>query len=138
MYAPYKAARGGTLADQAREKGHGPLADSVWGDTATNDALRRAQREPGVLHLLAERVSESVDARASLRDLYWRQSSLTVAEAKKLTEDGTAVGGMIPKLGTAMDAVNGGVGEAVIMDGRVPHCSIEHLFGSQKVGTAVY
>ena len=83
VYAPYKAGRSGTLADQARDNGHGPLADSVWGDTATNDALRRAQREPGVLHLLAERVSESVDARAALRELYWRQSSLTVAEAKK-------------------------------------------------------
>ena len=62
---------------------------------------------------------------------------LTAAAAKQLTEDGTASGGMIPKLGTAMDAVAGGVGEAVIMDGRVPHCAIEHLFGEGAVGTAV-
>ena len=62
---------------------------------------------------------------------------LTSAEAKKLTEDGVATGGMIPKLGTAMEAVGGGVGEAVIMDGRVPHCALEHLFGEADVGTAV-
>ena len=62
---------------------------------------------------------------------------LTAAEAKALTEDGTATGGMIPKLGTAMDAVAGGVGEAVIMDGRVPHCALEHLFGEDDIGTAV-
>jgi len=62
---------------------------------------------------------------------------LTPAEARQLTEDGTAVGGMIPKLGTAIDAVEGGVGAAVIMDGRVPHCAIEFLFGDTPVGTAV-
>ena len=62
---------------------------------------------------------------------------LTSAEAKALCEDGTATGGMIPKLGTAMDAVAGGVGEAVIMDGRVPHCALEHLFGVDDIGTAV-
>ena len=62
---------------------------------------------------------------------------LTTAEAKQLTADGVATGGMIPKLGTAMDAVAGGVGEAVIMDGRVPHCALEHLFGETDIGTAV-
>ena len=62
---------------------------------------------------------------------------LTAKEAQKLTEDGTATGGMIPKLGTAIDAVSGGVGSAVIMDGRVPHCALEHLFGEDAVGTSV-
>ena len=63
--------------------------------------------------------------------------TLTASEALAMTKDGRAVGGMIPKLGTAMDAIEGGVGEAVIMDGRVPHCSLEHLFGEKDVGTAV-
>jgi len=62
---------------------------------------------------------------------------LTVDAAKGLTEDGTASGGMIPKLGTAMDAVRGGVGSAVIMDGRVAHCSLLHFFSGKAVGTAV-
>uniref|UniRef100_A0A7S3ERU4 acetylglutamate kinase n=1 Tax=Haptolina ericina TaxID=156174 RepID=A0A7S3ERU4_9EUKA len=62
---------------------------------------------------------------------------LTVEGAVGLTEDGTASGGMIPKLGTAMDAVRGGVGSAVIMDGRVAHCSLVHLFSEEAVGTAV-
>jgi len=62
---------------------------------------------------------------------------LTVAQARQLTEDGTATGGMIPKLGTAIDAVEGGVDSAVIMDGRVPHCALEHLFGEGAIGTSV-
>ena len=44
---------------------------------------------------------------------------------------------MIPKLGTAIDAVKGGVGSAVVMDGRVAHCSLIHLFGSTPIGTSI-
>jgi len=59
--------------------------------------------------------------------------------AQKLIDDGIATGGMIPKLGTAMDAVSRGAGSAVIMDGRVPHAAIVHLFGppEEAIGTAV-
>ena len=62
---------------------------------------------------------------------------LTSAAAQALTEDGTATAGMIPKLGTAIEAVQGGVESAVIMDGRVPHCALAHLFGSSAIGTSV-
>ena len=58
--------------------------------------------------------------------------NLTPAAANKLTEDGIATGGMIPKLGTAIEAVDGGCGSAVIMDGRVPHCALEFLFGDTR------
>jgi len=63
--------------------------------------------------------------------------TLTTAAAQQLCDDGIATGGMIPKLGTAIGAVKSGTGAAVIMDGRVPHCSLMHLFGSDPVGTAV-
>merc|ERR1719247_3586447 len=62
---------------------------------------------------------------------------LSTAEAQRLTEDGTATGGMIPKLGTAIGAVHKGAGAAVIMDGRVPHSSLMHLFHEGNVGTSV-
>ncbi len=63
--------------------------------------------------------------------------TLSTSKALSLTEDGTATGGMIPKLKTAIDAVDGGASEAVIMDGRVPHCTLVHLFGEGAVGTAI-
>jgi len=62
---------------------------------------------------------------------------LSPGEAQRLCDDGTASGGMIPKLGTAIDAVRSGVGSAVIMDGRVAHCSLVHLFGAKPIGTAI-
>jgi acetylglutamate kinase len=64
-------------------------------------------------------------------------AKLSTEDAERLTEDGTATGGMIPKLGTAIGAVHAGAGSAVIMDGRVPHSSLMHLFDEADVGTAV-
>ncbi|MBI1328771.1 MAG: acetylglutamate kinase [Alphaproteobacteria bacterium] len=62
---------------------------------------------------------------------------LTVAEAKKLIEDGTISGGMIPKIETAIDAVVGGVDAAVILDGRIPHVLLLELFTEHGAGTMI-
>jgi len=48
-----------------------------------------------------------------------------------LTTDGTISGGMIPKLETAVQAVDAGVGAVSIMDGRVKHCILKALSGEQ-------
>ncbi|MEZ5936729.1 MAG: acetylglutamate kinase [Hyphomonadaceae bacterium] len=62
---------------------------------------------------------------------------LTVAEGRNLIADGTAKGGMIPKLETAMQAVEKGVEAAVILDGRKPHALIMELFTEHGAGTLV-
>lgn len=54
-----------------------------------------------------------------------------------LIADGVAAGGMIPKLETAAKAVNGGVGAAVILDGRAPHALLMELFTEHGFGTLV-
>src|SRR5690348_4022579 len=53
---------------------------------------------------------------------------LTSEEARALIVDGTIQGGMIPKIETCLDAVDGGVEAAVIVDGRVPHAILLELF----------
>lgn len=55
----------------------------------------------------------------------------------RLIEDGTAVGGMIPKLETAAQSVKHGVGAAVILDGRAPHALLMELFTEHGAGTLV-
>ncbi|MBI1200252.1 MAG: acetylglutamate kinase, partial [Phenylobacterium sp.] len=62
---------------------------------------------------------------------------LTVAEAKAAIDDGTATGGMIPKLETAIAAVESGVEAVVIMDGRRPHAMLVELFTEHGAGTLV-
>ncbi len=64
-------------------------------------------------------------------------SHLTVAEAKALIADGTISGGMIPKIETAIDAVQNGVRAAVILDGRVPHVLLLELFTEHGAGTLI-
>ncbi|HWD49744.1 MAG TPA: acetylglutamate kinase [Rhizomicrobium sp.] len=62
---------------------------------------------------------------------------LTVTEARSLISDGTISGGMIPKIETAIDAVEGGVSAAVILDGRIPHVVLLELFTEHGAGTMI-
>jgi acetylglutamate kinase len=62
---------------------------------------------------------------------------LTVAEARALIADGTISGGMIPKIETAIDAVEAGVHAAVILDGRIPHVLLLELFTEHGAGTMI-
>ncbi|MFJ6654414.1 acetylglutamate kinase [Microbacterium sp. NPDC091313] len=45
--------------------------------------------------------------------------------------------GMIPKMQACLDAVEGGVPTAAIIDGRVPHSVLVELFTSKGIGTEV-
>jgi acetylglutamate kinase len=62
---------------------------------------------------------------------------LTVAQAFEAIKDGTATGGMIPKLETAIAAVDAGVEAVVILDGRRPHAMLVELFTEHGAGTLV-
>lgn len=62
---------------------------------------------------------------------------MTVAEAQRLIDDGVATGGMIPKLQTAMAAVQAGVEAVVILDGRRSHAMLVELFTEHGAGTLV-
>jgi acetylglutamate kinase len=62
---------------------------------------------------------------------------LSVSEARALIANGTISGGMIPKIQTAIDAVEGGVKAAVILDGRIPHVLLLELFTEHGAGTLI-
>jgi acetylglutamate kinase len=62
---------------------------------------------------------------------------LTVGTARRLIAEGVINGGMIPKIETCLQAVDGGVDAAVIVDGRVPHAILLELFTEGGVGTLI-
>ncbi|WP_439817925.1 acetylglutamate kinase [Zavarzinia sp. CC-PAN008] len=64
-------------------------------------------------------------------------SELTVERAKALIADGTIKGGMIPKIETCIDALDSGVGAAVILDGRTPHALLLEIFTEHGAGTMI-
>ena len=81
--------------------------------------------------LLLTDVSGVLDKQGKLMEV------LTVGQAKALMKDGTISGGMIPKLETCIESVEGGVEAVVILDGRVRHAVLLELFTEHGAGTLI-
>ncbi|MEM1390206.1 MAG: acetylglutamate kinase [Pseudomonadota bacterium] len=83
------------------------------------------------LLLLTDIVGVLDKNRTLIRDI--KQSAV-----QSLIDDSTVIGGMIPKLETAANAVKKGVGGAVILDGRAKHALLMELFTEHGAGTIIY
>jgi acetylglutamate kinase len=64
-------------------------------------------------------------------------SATTVADLQAMIADGRLGGGMIPKVGACIDAVEAGVPSVHILDGRRPHALLLELFTDAGVGTMI-
>ena len=62
---------------------------------------------------------------------------ITVSQAKALYDTGVISGGMIPKVDCCIDAIEHGVENVVIMDGRIPHSILMELLTDEGAGTMV-
>ncbi|MEO1937083.1 MAG: acetylglutamate kinase, partial [Sulfurimonas sp.] len=62
---------------------------------------------------------------------------LTKDEVENLKADGTIHGGMVPKVDACLEAIDGGVHKAHIIDGRLEHSMLLELFTSEGVGTQI-
>ena len=65
---------------------------------------------------------------------------LTGLSARKIDElfaDGTIHGGMLPKIGSALEAVKNGVNSCHIIDGRVEHALLLEVLTNEGVGTMI-
>lgn len=63
--------------------------------------------------------------------------SVTRAQADQLITDGTISGGMIPKIRSAVDALNAGVRKVHFVDGRQPHSLLLEIFTDGGIGTEI-
>ncbi len=64
-------------------------------------------------------------------------SGMDAREVEDLIEQGIIHGGMLPKIRTALDAVQSGVETAHIIDGRVAHAVLLEIFTNEGVGTLI-
>ena len=62
---------------------------------------------------------------------------ITIAEAKKLHEEGIISGGMIPKVDCCIEALGAGVKNVTILDGRISHSILLELLTDEGAGTMV-
>ncbi len=63
--------------------------------------------------------------------------SLIESEVYSLIERNIISGGMIPKVLGCLETINGGVGRAHIIDGRIPHCLLLEIFTNRGIGTMI-
>ena len=90
--------------------------------------------------LKAEKLAFLTDIRGIYKDINDKSSfisRLSEKEAEELLGSGFIGGGMIPKLGNCIDAVNGGVNSVIILDGRILHCLLLEIFTEKGIGTAI-
>ena len=64
-------------------------------------------------------------------------STLDMEQARKLAASDAVRGGMIPKINCCLDALEGGVRKAHIIDGRVAHALLLEVFTDLGIGTQI-
>ncbi len=64
-------------------------------------------------------------------------TDVTPAQINALVEDGTLHGGMLPKIGSALEAAQSGVKSVHIIDGRVEHALLLEILTSHGFGTMI-
>ena len=124
------------------EKNYIPVVSTVASDRSGNvyniNGDTAAAYIAGALG--AERLFMMTDIAGILRDKDDPSTlipSITVEEAGKLYDEGVISGGMIPKVDCCIEAINRGVKNVVIMDGRVPHSILMELLTDEGAGTMV-
>lgn len=63
--------------------------------------------------------------------------TLTRKQIEEYKVDETIHGGMVPKVDACLEALNGGVEKAHIIDGRIEHSMLLEIFTSEGVGTQI-
>jgi acetylglutamate kinase len=112
-----------------------PIGVSEDGETYNINADTVAGALAGALK--AKRMLLLTDVRGVLDKDGALIRNMTVAEAVEAIASGVATGGMIPKLETAIAAVQAGVEAVVILDGRRPHAMLAELFTETGFGTLI-
>ena len=122
------------------ENGYIPVISTIGCDTEGNayniNGDTAAAHIAGALE--AERLIMMTDIAGILRDKDDVSSlipELTIDEAVDLYREGIISGGMIPKVDCCITAINAGVKNVVIMDGRVPHSILMELLTNEGAGT---
>ncbi|MBS4098365.1 MAG: acetylglutamate kinase [Sulfuricella sp.] len=64
-------------------------------------------------------------------------TGITPKQIDAMVEDGTLSGGMLPKIGSALDAARSGVKSVHIIDGRVEHALLLEILTDEGVGTLI-
>ena len=124
------------------EKGYIPVISTLGCDKAGNtyniNGDTAAAYIAGALN--AERLFMMTDIAGLLKDKDDPSTlipEIRTDEIPSLMDEGIISGGMIPKVECCMEAIEKGVKNVIIMDGRVPHSILMELLTDEGAGTMV-
>ncbi|MBQ9838677.1 MAG: acetylglutamate kinase [Oscillospiraceae bacterium] len=124
------------------EKGYIPVISTIASDRQGN--TYNINGDTAAAHIAgalgAERMILMTDIAGILRDKDDPRTLIphvTIADAKRLYDEGIISGGMIPKVDCCIEALTHGVKNVVIMDGRTPHSILMELLTDEGAGTMV-
>jgi len=85
----------------------------------------------------AEKLIHLTDVQGILGEDKRLISTLTRRDAERLIKANVIDGGMLPKVESALRALEGGAAKAHIIDGRVPHAILLEVFTNEGIGTEI-
>ncbi len=124
------------------EKGYIPVISTLACDEDGN--IYNINGDTAAAHIAgalgAQRLIMMTDIAGILRDKDDPSTlipEVTIEEAKELYTTGVISGGMIPKVDCCIEALNRGVDNVIIMDGRIHHSILMELLTDEGAGTMV-
>ena len=126
------------LQDQGYVPVVAPLARGEDGNTYNLNADTAAAKL--AIALGASKLVYLTDVEGLYRDLGDEDSliaRIVVPELEELIRSGSVSAGMLPKLTSCIDAIDGGIDQVHILDGRVQHALLLEIFTPEGIGTMV-
>ena len=130
------------LLEKMLDDGFSPVVATIGADTAGQAHNINADEAARAIAIAmkAEKIVYLTAAPGLLEDVNDESSlvqRISSEELRDRIEHESVSAGMIPKLRACADAVDGGVGTAHIIDGRVPHALLIELLTNQGIGTMI-
>ncbi len=124
------------------EKGYIPVVSTVGCDKSGNAYNINGDTAAAFIAgaLGAERLIMMTDIAGILKDREDPSTlipEISLDQLPALREEGIISGGMIPKVACCEEALNRGVRNVIIMDGRVPHSILMELLTDEGAGTMI-
>ena len=129
-----------SIIEQSINKGHIPVIAPLGIGSDSNTYNINADTAAGAIAgaLNASKLLLLTDVAGILDENKKLISTLSLKNAKNIINREYISGGMKPKISTCINAIEQGVKEATILDGRISHAIILELFTEHGIGTQIY
>ncbi len=87
--------------------------------------------------LKAEKLLVLTDVKGIRNEKNRHVSTLSRKDMQRMVKKGTIKAGMLPKVHACLEALDGGVSKAHIIDGRMPHAVLLEVFTDKGIGTEI-